>query len=77
LDALALTFAEETQYGGYAGSDAPDVVFFSRPEPMMSKILGPVDNIFSFGGEISREICCKSVKKIYLCRVTGGVFSYH
>jgi hypothetical protein len=38
LDALALTFAEETQFGCYGASDSPDVIFLPRPEPMMYKM---------------------------------------
>jgi hypothetical protein len=38
LDALALTFAEDRQVGGYGSSDCPDVVFLPRPEAMMYKM---------------------------------------
>jgi hypothetical protein len=38
LDALALTFSEDRQVGGYGTIDSPDVVFLPRPEPMMYKM---------------------------------------
>jgi hypothetical protein len=41
LDALALTFAEDTQFGGYGSTDSPDVIFLPRPEPMMYKMFDP------------------------------------
>jgi hypothetical protein len=38
LDALALTFTEETQFGGYGAFDSPNVIFLPRPESVIYKM---------------------------------------
>jgi hypothetical protein len=38
LDPLALTFAEETQFGSYGASDSSDIIFLPRPEPIIDKM---------------------------------------
>jgi hypothetical protein len=56
LDAIALTFAEETQFRGYDASDSPDVIFLPQPESMAYKKFLKIEPEFIQSQEIGGGI---------------------